>query len=102
MNEVDFRNWMTSKGINKKVQSDCISRLKRVEKEINRCDIDEQYRNDKCEYIMSLFLNMGENENMKKYPNSNLPIGKYYMSTYRHAVKQYIQFCDEVAAISND
>lgn len=24
MNEVDFRNWMTSKGINKKVQSDCI------------------------------------------------------------------------------
>ena len=35
MNEVDFRNWMTSKEINKKVQNDCISRLKRVEKEIN-------------------------------------------------------------------
>lgn len=102
MNEVDFRNWMTNKGINKKVQSDCISRLKRVEKEINLCDIDEHYRKDKCEYIMSLFLNMGENENMKKYPNANLPIGKYYMSTYRHAVNQYIQFCDEVATISRD
>ena len=39
MNEVEFRNWLASKGMKKKVQSDTVSRLKRVEKEINRCDI---------------------------------------------------------------
>ena len=67
MNEVEFRNWLEKKGTKKKVQSDTISRLKRVEKEINRCDIDEQYRNDRCEYLLSLFTNMGNNEEMKKY-----------------------------------
>lgn len=95
MNEVEFRNWLEKKGTKKKVQSDTISRLKRVEKEINRCDIDEQYRNDRCEYLLSLFTNMGNNEEMKKFPNANLPIGKYYMSTFRHALKKYVEFCDE-------
>ena len=38
------------------------------------------------------------NDEMKKYPNANLPIGKYYMSTYRHALKQYIQFSDDVTS----
>ena len=69
--------------------------LKQKLPEIENCDIDEQYRSDKCEFLLSLFLNMGINDNMKKYPNVNLPIGKYYMSTYRHSLKQYIQFCDE-------
>ena len=41
---------------------------------------------------------MGNNAEMKKYPNANLPIGKYYMSTYRHALKQYIQFSDDVTS----
>lgn len=95
MNEVEFRSWLEKKGTKKKVQSDTISRLKRVEKEINRCDIDEQYRNDRCEYLLSLFTNMGNNEEMKKFPNANLPIGKYYMSTFRHALKKYVEFCDE-------
>lgn len=95
MNEVEFRNWLESKGSKKKVQSDTISRLKRIEKEINRCDIDEQYRNDRCEYLLSLFVNMGKNEEMRKYPDANFPIGKYYMSTFRHALKKYIEFCDD-------
>lgn len=95
MNEIEFRNWMSEKGIKKKVQSDCVSRLKRIERELNDCNIDEQYHSDKCKFLMSLFLNMGQNEEMKKYPNANFPIGKYYISTYRYAVKQYIQFCEE-------
>ena len=96
MNEVEFREWLLQKDVKKKVQSDCISRIRRVEREINNCDIDEQYRSDKCEYLMSLFANVGNNEAMKAYPNTNFPIGKYHMNTYRHAVKKYIQFCDEV------
>lgn len=95
MNEFDFRNWLDKKGINKKLQSDYISRLKRIEKELNYCDIDEHYSIDKCKYLLSLFKKMGNNEEMKKYSNSRLPIGKYYMSTYRYALNKYIKFLDE-------
>ena len=95
MNEVDFRNWMVRKSVNRKVQSDVVSRLKKIEREIENCDIDEQYRSDKCVHLMSLFLKLGNNDEMKKYPNANLPIGKYYMSTYIHSLKEYIKFKNE-------
>lgn len=95
MNEVEFRNWMVNRGIKNKIAGDVISRLKRIEREIKNCDIDEQYRNDECEYLLSLFVKMGNNDEMKKYPNTNLPIGKYYMSTYRHALRLYVNFCND-------
>lgn len=98
MNEVEFRNWLSKKGVNKKVQCDCISRLKRIEREINHCDIDEQYRSDKCSELLLLFENNGINDLMEKYPHANFPIGKYYMSTYRLALKKYILFCEETIA----
>lgn len=96
MNELEFRKWLSKEGLTKKVQSDYISRLKRVEHELNQCDIEEQYHTDKCEHIMAVFLNMGNNDEMKKYPNANLPIGKYYMSTLRLAIRKYIQFSNEM------
>lgn len=96
MDEIAFRNWMTQKGYQNKVIGDCISRLKRIEREIVSCDIDVQYHKDKCEYLMHLFSNMGNNEQMKKYSSANFPIGKYYMNTYRYALRRYIQFCDEI------
>lgn len=99
MNEVEFKNWLIKNGTKSKVASDTVSRLKRIEREIENCDIDEQYRRNKCDYLLKLFLDMGNNDRMKKYPNANFPIGKYYMSTFRYALKQYIQFCDET--ISN-
>lgn len=37
---------------NKEVQGDCILRLKRIERELGHCDLDEQYRNDRCEFIL--------------------------------------------------
>ena len=46
MNEIEFKNWMFKKNINPKVQSDIISRLKKIEAEIDHCDIDEQYQQD--------------------------------------------------------
>lgn len=101
MNEVEFKKWLTTKGSNKKVQGDCISRLKRIERELDHCDLDEEYRNDRCEFILGVFRNMGNNDNIKKYPKANLPIGKYYMSTYRHAIKKYIEFCDDFTVSLN-
>ena len=97
MNEIDFRYWLINNGVKGKIASDTISRLKRIEKEIKNCDIDEEYRSDRCTKLMSMFLNMGENELMKEQPACKLPVGKYYMSTYRHALKQYITFCDFIA-----
>lgn len=101
MNEIEFKIWLSQKGVNKKVQSDCVSRLKRIERELDHCDIDEQYRSDKCECLLSLFVKRGANELMKQYPNANLPIGKYYMSTYRHALKQYIKYCEDTIISMN-
>lgn len=98
MNEVEFRNWLINNGVKTKVAGDTISRLKRIEKELENCDIDEQYRSDKCAHLLNLFLDMGNNGEMRNYPNVNLPIGKYYMSTYRYAIKKYIQFSDNITS----
>jgi len=95
MRELEFHTWMNDNGITKKVQSDIISRIKRVERALKNCDIDEEYRSDKCEYLLSLFLNMGQNDTMQKLGEVDLPVGKYYMSTFRHAIKKYINFYEE-------
>ena len=95
MNELEFKVWMNNNNINKKVQSDLISRLKKIEREINHCDIDEEYRSDRCEYLLSLFCKSGNNDEMLKLKYVNLPIGKYQISTYKYALKKYISFMEE-------
>lgn len=94
MNEIDFRIWLLKKDTNKKVVSDLVSRLKRIEKEINHCDIDYEYHSDKCEKLLSYFYKKGINAQMETIETS-LPIGKYQLSTYRYALKKYIAFLDE-------
>ena len=91
MNEIDFRNWMTSCGKNKKVIGDSISRIKRIEHELGNIEIDNEYKKDRCSYLISLFENTGRNEKMKKY-STNLPIGKYSLNAYRYALNLYISF----------
>ena len=98
MNEVEFKNWMDKNNVNHKVQSDIISRIKKIEREIENCDIDEQYRSDKCKVLLEMFKHMGKNDLMKEYPNTAFPIGKYYMSTYRLALKKYVLFLDSVTS----
>lgn len=95
MNEVEFRNWLVKNNVNRKVQSDLVSRIKKIERELENCDIDDQYRIDRGKYLMSLFANMGLNNEMKQHPNAKFPIGKYHMSTFRYAIKYYINFCDD-------
>lgn len=96
MHEIEFRNWLINKGIKSKIASDTVSRLKRLENELDNCDIDKEYQLDRCSALLSLFDKMGKNGNMAKYPNANLPIGKYYMSTYRYALRRYIAFYDDI------
>lgn len=92
MNEVNFRLWLNDNGYSKKVQSDIVSRLKKIEREFGFIDIDDEYSNDKCEKLLSSFKNKGENEEMKRFNSLSLPIGKYQLSTYKYAVSLYLKF----------
>lgn len=88
MNEIGFRKWLLENGKKGKVASDTISRLKKVERELGNIDMDEEYKKDQCCRVLKLFDNTGRNDEMDKYITT-LPIGKYYLSTYRYAVKLY-------------
>ena len=95
MREIEFRQWLSKNNISKKMQSDLVSRLKRFEKAIENCDIDEQYRSDKFYYLFSLFQNKGLNDNMNQFKNVDLPIGKYQLSIFKYALNKYKQFIED-------
>ncbi|WP_265460442.1 hypothetical protein [Enterococcus sp. HY326] len=95
MNELEFRKWLNKKGVSKKMQSDHTSRIKKIEKEINHCDIDNEYHNDKCITLLAYFEKNGCNNQMDKIKNCDLPIGKLSMSNYKYSIKKYIQFKNE-------
>lgn len=92
MNEMDFKDWLNKKNYSKKMISDTVSRIKKIERIANYIDIDDEYTKDNCEYLLSIFHSKGENEEMKKLDSSSLPIGKYQLSTYKYAVSIYLRF----------
>lgn len=92
MREIAFKCWLCENGYEKKSASDAISRLKRFEKELGFIDIDQEYKRDEAEKLLSCFAKKGENEAMKSYAPKNLPVGKYSLSTYKYALKIYIEF----------
>lgn len=94
MNEFDFFIFLEKEGLSRKAASDNVSRLKRIEKAIKDCDIDDEYKKDNCEHLLSLFSNKGENEEMKKVLIGQLPIGSYSLSTFRYAIRKYICFME--------
>lgn len=100
MNSRKFKSWLIENGSSPKVASDQASRLRRLEKELKECDIDEQYRKDKCKELIELLsIRHRKNEN-NIITDTKLPVNKYYMSAYRLALKKYVLFCDEF--ISNN
>lgn len=97
MNEVDFRAWLNDNGINHKVQSDLISRIKRIKRSLGNCDIDAEYKKDKCAFLLSVFRNAGRNADMERFGNVNLPIGKYHLSVYKYALQKYVCYLDSTS-----
>ena len=95
MDENKFRKWLSESGKSKKVISDTISRIKRVEKELGNIDIDKEFEKDQCEKLLKLFKNTGRNEDMCKL-KTNLPIGKYSLNVYRYAIHLYMAFKDSL------
>lgn len=95
MNELEFRQWLFNNDVPKKVQSDIVSRLKRLERINGYFDLDAEYKKDKCSFLFSLFKNKGINDNMKKIGENDLPIGKYQLSTYKYALTQYVKYLQD-------
>lgn len=95
MNEIKFRQWLSKNNISKKMQSDLVSRLKRFERINGHIDIEEGYRKDNCSFLFSLFKNKGINNNMKKMGETELPIGKYQLSTYKYALSLYVKYLQD-------
>ena len=94
MNEIDFTIWLKANGASKKLCSDYVSRLKRVERSIADCDLDTEYSNDRCKSLLSLFLKTGKNAEMSKRMTQSLPIGKYHLSAFSYAIRKYVTFKD--------
>jgi len=96
MNENGFYLYLRNLGMSTKVSRDNISRIKRVEKSIKNCDVDEEYLNDRCESLLNLFSKKVEIEEIKKVHIGTLPIGSYTMNTYKYAIRKYVAFKDDL------
>lgn len=94
MDEIGFRNWLATTGKSRKMQSDAVSRLKAIQRELGNCDLDSEYKNDCCHKLLSALDHKGINESMESFGSVNLPIGKYSLSSYKYALRMYITFIE--------
>ena len=102
MYEIEFVQWLKAQGVSSKLCSDCVSRIKRIERSIKDCDIDEEYEKDRCEHLLSLFINVGKNKEMEMYLIGDLPIGKYYLSAFSYSVRKYVIFKDAFKSLDEN
>lgn len=94
MKELDFRKWLNVNGVSKKMQSDFVSRLKRLETKLEIFDIDEEYKKDKCEKLLKYLSN-----GCKEIPYSKTLelLGTSNQHTVlKYAVKKYISFLESI------
>ncbi len=96
MNELEFKHWLAKEQYSKKIISDTVSRLKKIERINNYIDLDDEYALDQCVRLLSTFRNKGQNEEMNKLDSSSLPIGKYQLSTYKYAINLYIRYLESL------
>lgn len=97
MNIVDFSNWLLSNGTNKKVVSDIVSRLKRINRELmsrkSYTTIDNEYSKDKCRTLLKSFDKAYTENNL--LVDSNLPLDKPYLASYKYALNKYLHFLNQ-------
>lgn len=98
MDELGFRMWLSSQGMSQKQIKDNCSRLKSIEKTLlPYYDIDLEYTKNKCVEILRFFNDKGAL--FKVYcENITLPIGQYYLSSYKLALRKYIKYLDSLNA----
>lgn len=94
MDEIEFRSWLAATGKSKKMQSDTVSRLKCIQRELGNCDLDIEFKNDKCESLLLALSHKGENDAMQSFYPVKLPIGKDALNTYKYALRLYLRFLE--------
>ncbi|MDO5018757.1 MAG: hypothetical protein Q4E02_05595 [Lagierella massiliensis] len=95
MNIMEFSNYLLSKGNKKKVVSDIVSRLKRIDNELilMGTSIDEQYSVDKCNVLIKSFSRKTSDfEKMLK--GSSLPLDKPEIANYKYSLNKYLGYLD--------
>lgn len=99
MNEIDFVLWLKANETPRKLCSDHVSRIKRIERSIADCDIDEEYARDRCRSLLVLFAHTGKNKEMEARMIVDLPIGKYHLSAFTYSIRKYVAFRDEASLL---
>ncbi len=94
MQEIEFRKWLADNNVSKKMQSDFVSRIKRIEKGLEIFDIDEEYKKDKCEKLLK-YLSGGCKEKVYSQNLELLGTSKQY-SVLKYAVNKYISFLGNI------
>lgn len=98
MQEIEFRKWLSDNKVSKKMQSDFVSRIKRIEKGLEIFDIDEEYKKDKCEKLLK-YLSGGCKEKLYNQNLELLGTSKQY-SVLKYAVNKYLNFL-KTLSVSN-
>ena len=92
MKELDFRKWLNENGVSKKMQSDFVSRLKRLEIKLEIFDIDEEYKYDKCQKLLKYLSEGCKNSPYSKGLSLKGTSNQY--TVLKYAVKKYISFLE--------
>ena len=95
MKELEFRNWLSDNGVSKKMQSDFVSRLKRLETSLEIFDIDEEFKFDKCNRLFK-YLSDGCNQSPYSGKLEYSGTSKQY-TVFKYAVKKYLTFLQEMS-----
>lgn len=101
MDAVGFKAWLSDNRVysTSKQVTDCVSRVKRVEKalaEVLSSDFsfEEEYEKDKGQFVKTLLSKRGLNQLMAEINTPALPIGTNQMDTIVTAVKKYFIYLD--------
>ena len=92
MNEIGFRKYLADLNVSKKIISDHVSRLKRIEKAVLNCDLDDEYEKDGCSQLLKLCKKNYDLAKLDLKIVGNLPIGNYSMNTFRYSINKYCDF----------
>lgn len=92
MKELEFRKWLYENEVSKKMQSDFVSRLKRLETKLEIFDLDEEYKYDKCQKLLDYLSNGCKNSPYAKGPFLRGTSNQY--TVLKYAVKKYISFLE--------
>lgn len=95
----EFEKWLSEKSTNKKVISDAVSRVERVNKSY---DLDKYYSNGETEELIRFFTYTKKDEREGLEPIATIKIdGSYYdgLASLKRAIKRYFAFLDDTGLV---